>query len=180
MSNLEKPYGETDFDPVRAFLGCLMCCTADRARELLAGMDPGDAGPGVRGVAMELIVRVTSAGIAPDPQVLVAEARRRGWMAGEERAQQLSMWVFETYQQAPWPEAGWFLRTAVLEAAYRRAVDEHAQRLIRAAATVATEELPGLVEPSDALVDLWQRLAADLARWQRDTTPDVIEHWGAA
>ncbi|MBQ0928538.1 hypothetical protein [Saccharopolyspora endophytica] len=180
VPKLENPYGDTEFDPVRAFLGCLMCCSAERARELLAGMRPTDAGHGVREVVFELAVRVTAAGIAPDPQVLVAEARRRGLLATADRAQSVAMWVFETYQRAPWPEAGWFLRTAVLEAAYRRAVGEHAQRVVHAAATAPVEQLPGLVEPSDELVDLWQRLAADLARWQRDVSSDVIEHRRAA
>ncbi|TDD08110.1 hypothetical protein E1181_08005 [Saccharopolyspora terrae] len=183
MPNLDKPYGETDFDPVRAFLGCLMTCTADRARELLAGMRPTDAGPGVRGVVFDLAVRVTGAGVAPGAQVLVAEARRRGLLATEEKAHGFAMWVFGTYERAPWPEAGWVLRTHVLETAYRRSVGEHAQRVARAAETAAVERLPVLLEPSDELVDLWQRLAADLARWQRDTTPDVpdvIEHRRAA
>ncbi|GAB3676454.1 hypothetical protein GCM10027597_15930 [Saccharopolyspora tripterygii] len=175
MPKLENPYGDTEFDPVRTFLGCLMCCSAERARELLAGMRPTDAGHGVREVVFELAVRVTAAGIPPGPQVLVAEARRRGLLATADQVHSVAMWVFETYQQAPWPEAGWFLRTAVLEAAYRRAVGEHAQRLAQAAETASVEQLPALVEPSDELVDLWQRLAADLARWQRDTTPDVTD-----
>lgn len=180
VPNLEKPYGDGDFDPVRTFLGCLMTCSAERARELLAGMRPADAGHGVRGIVFELAVRVTAAGIPPDPQVLVAEARRRGLLTTADKAHSVAMWVFETYRQAPWPEAGWFLRTAVLEAAYRRAVGEHAQRLAQAAQTAPVEQLPALVEPSDELVDLWQRLAADLARWQRDISPDVIEHRRAA
>lgn len=180
MPNLDKPYSDTDFDPVRAFLGCLMCCTADRARQLLAGMRPTDAGHGVRGVVFDLAVRITGAGFAPGTQVLVAEARRRGLLTTQDKAQGFAMWVFETYERAPWPEAGWFLRTAVLEAAYRRAFGEHAQRLAQAAEFAAVEQLPSLVEPSDELVDLWQRLAADLARWQRDTSPDVIAHGRAA
>lgn len=168
---------ESQADPVRAFLGCLMCSRAERARELLAGMRASDAGSGIRGVVMDLVVRAAGKGIAPDPQVLVAEARRRGLMDTEHRAQTLVMWVFETYQHAPYPEAGWFLRTAVLEHAYRRELAAHAQRLTQAVETSDLETLAGLVEPDDALVDLGHRLRGDLARWTR--TPDTIERSAA-
>lgn len=168
---------ESVSDPVRAFLGCLMQCRADRARELLAGMRANDAGPGIRGVVMELVVRATGKGVAPDPQVLVAEAYRRGWMTTEHHAQSLAMWVFETYQHAPYPETGWFLRTAVLEHAYRRELAAHAKRLAQAVETSGLETLASLVEPDDALVDLGRRLHGDITRWTR--TADTTERSAA-
>lgn len=169
-----------ELEPVRAFLGCLMRCNAERTRELVAGMRPDDVGPGTRGVVFALLLRVVAAGVAPDPRVLLAEAQRRGVLDTIDKHKQFAHWLAETHQLAPFPESGWFLRTAVLETAYRRAVGEHAQRVAQAAETAATEQLPSLVEPSDELVDLWQRLAGDLARWQRDISPDVIEHRRAA
>ncbi|MEV6226520.1 hypothetical protein AB0L88_01355 [Saccharopolyspora shandongensis] len=166
---------EPETDVIRGFLGCLMAAPASGglfpARELVAGMRPDDAGPGVRGVAFELILRVVAAGVAPDPRVLLAEAQRTGHLDTTHKHEQFAMWLSETYRTAPFPESGWFLRTAVLEAAYRRRMREHTLRLQQATEFAAIEQLPVLAELDDDLVDLWQRLAADLARWQRDTTP---------
>lgn len=183
--HLDPDQVDVELDPVRAFLGCLMASGAERARKLLAGMRPTDAGPGIRGVAFELTLGVVAAGVAPDPRVLLAEARRRGQLDTEDKHQRFSVWLFDTYATAPYPEAGWFLRTAVLETAYRQLIREHAQRLLDAAEFADTPTLRALSEPDDALVDLWQRLAADLTRWGRDTDrgkprPVSLEHRRAA
>ncbi|GAA0509671.1 hypothetical protein [Saccharopolyspora thermophila] len=164
----------TDCDVVRGFLGCLMAGTAGSARELLAGMRPTDAGPGIRGVVLELIVSVVTAGAAPDPRVLLAEARRRGLLDTEHKYQQFALWLFETYQHAPVPEAGHYLRGAVLEGAFRRRVREHAQRLLDAAERAEVTELRAMTELDDDLVDLWQRY--DAATTEPSTAQAEADH----
>lgn len=168
--HLEAP----DYDVVRGFLGCLMASTAATARDLLAGLRPADAGPGIRGVVLELIVGVVAAGAAPDPRVLLAEAQRRGLLETEHAHQQVALWLFETYRAAPFPEAGPYLRGAVLETAVRRRVREHAQRLLDAADRAEVTELQAMTELDDDLVDLWQRLDADLAAQDRDAA--AVQH----
>ncbi|WP_263249208.1 hypothetical protein [Saccharopolyspora rosea] len=168
------PPREGELDPVRGFLGCLMTCPAHRARELLAGMRPTDAGPGIRGVVVELILTVVAAGIDPDPRVLLGEARRRGLLDTEDRHKQFAHWIFETHQFAPYPEAGARLKADVLESALRWAVAEHAQRLLTAAAHASLTDLHTLVDLDDDLVDLWHRTENELRAWDREPAPEQV------
>lgn len=161
-------------DVVRGFLGMLMTCPAHQARELLAGMRATDAGDGIRGVVLDLVLGVVAAGVAPDPRVLLAEAQRRGLLDTATKHEQFAMWLFETYRAAPFPEAGPYLKTAVLEAALRRALAEHAHRLHHAAAFSDIEQLRALADLDDDLVDLWQRY--DAATTEPSTAQAEADH----
>ncbi|GAA4828584.1 hypothetical protein GCM10025787_03780 [Saccharopolyspora rosea] len=167
-----------ELDLVRGFLGCLMTCPVHRARELLAGMRPTDAGPGLRGVVFELILTVVAAGIDPDPRVLLGEARRRGLLDTEDRHKQFAHWIAETYQFAPCPGAGASLKRDVLETALRWAVAEHGQRLVNAAAHASLDDLRTLVDLDDDLVDLWHRTEDELRSWDRGPKPQEGERRG--
>ena len=165
------PPDGNEIDTMRGFLGCVMTCSQHRAAELLAGMSATDAGPGLHGVVLGLVVEVVAAGLAPDPRVLIAEAQRRGLLDTEDKHQQFALWLVDTYRTAPYPEAGQALRGAVLEAAYRRELRDHAERLLRATDYAGVETLHVLAELDDRLVELWRRLATDLHSRGLDTAP---------
>ncbi|GAA4828838.1 hypothetical protein [Saccharopolyspora rosea] len=168
------PPSQGELDPVRGFLGCLMTCPVHRARELLAGMRPTDAGPGIRSLVFELILTVVAAGIDPDPRVLLGEARRRGLLDTEDRHKQVTHWIFDTYQFAPFAEAGARLKADVLEGALRWRLAEHALRLHQAAGYADIGQLRALADLDDDLVDLWQRYDAELRAWEPNSGPSDI------
>ncbi|MDR7300400.1 hypothetical protein [Haloactinomyces albus] len=168
--------GPVTVDTDAAFLGCLMRCDAATARRLLAGMRPDDMAQPLAREVFALAIRLNLREVAPGPAALYAEARRAGRLDTEHKHALLTDWLIDTYRAAPDPVVGDYLKTAVLEAAYRRALREHATRMLHQAEHIAAEELADLATLDERALDLWQRhQAATTPEQSPTTTPDHSE-----
>ncbi|QGK71611.1 hypothetical protein GIY23_20670 [Allosaccharopolyspora coralli] len=169
------PSGPVTLDAEVSFLGCLMRCDAPTALRLLAGMEPDDATTPIAGEVLAMAIRLTAQGIAPDPAVLLAEARRTGRLDTVHKYQLLTDWLIDTYRAAPDPVTGPYLKTAMLEAAYRHALREHAHCILARIEHAGVSELDELATLDDRTIDLEHRhrqsLDADSIRPIAPTVP---------
>ncbi len=151
------PSGPMTIDTEAAFLGCLMRCDAAAARELLSGMRPDDLAGPIASEVLALAIELATRGIAPDPAVLYAEARRTGRLDTEHRHTLLTDWLIDTYRAAAEPVTGSYLKTAVLELAHRRALREHAHHILARVDHIEASQLTDLAALDDDAIDLQQR-----------------------
>lgn len=151
------PSGPMTVDTEAAFLGCLMRCDAAAARELLSGMRPDDLAGPIASEVLALAIGLVTRGIAPDPAVLYAEARRTGCLDTEHRHALLADWLIDTYRAAAEPVVGSYLKAAVLELAYRRALREHAHHILARVDRIEACQLADLAALNDDAIDLQKR-----------------------
>jgi hypothetical protein len=147
-------------DPERAFLGCLMQLPATAARRLLAGMRADDMAGAVTAPVLRLAIELTAADTAPAPVALYAHALTTGRAPGQQRREWLSGWLIDAYRDAPPTALADHLKAAVLEAAWRRALVAHAQRVQDAAETADVGALRELADDTNRVDELWQRYHA--------------------
>lgn len=149
-------------DPERAFLGCLLALPLSEARRLLAGMRPEDCGHPAAAHALALIIATVAAGHRPEPVTVFTHAHTTGAVTGEHAQHRLAHWLIDTHRDAPAGPAAGYLKTVVLDHAYRRAITEHATRLQQAARDCATDTLRELVDDTTTPDNLWERYQAAL------------------
>lgn len=152
------PSGPVTVDAEAAFLGCLMRSDAATARDLLSGMRPDDLGQPIAREVLALATGLATRGIAPNPAVLYAEARRTGRVDTEQRHVLLTDWLIDTYRAAADPVVGNYLKVAVLEAAYRRVLREHAHHVLARVDHADASELADLMDLDDRAIDIQSRL----------------------
>ncbi len=155
----------TLLNPERQFLGCVMQVRHTAARRLLAGMRADDFGSPVAAHVLQLVIELTAAGHAPTPIAVMDHAREKTICSprsgGANRLRSLGLWIVETYTNGPIlppPYYGSWLKALVLKDAYRRAVREHAARLVQAVEDDSpTDVLRHRLDDTERLDDLWQR-----------------------
>ncbi|WP_027941645.1 hypothetical protein [Amycolatopsis taiwanensis] len=146
-------------DPERQFLGCLMQLPASPARRVLAGMRAADLADPTATFVLHLAIRAVAHDQPPSPAVLFEQAHEIADRPRATRLQQVGLWIANAYQDAPVaPEQhAAYLKAVVLKAAWRRAVAEHAHRLLQAVAESPTDELHELADDTTTADDLWTR-----------------------
>ena len=149
-------------DPQRQFVGCLLHLPVGSARYLLAGMRTDDLSNTMAARVLHLIIEVLAQDQPSTPMTLFAYATTTKRVTSAYQIERLALWLIETYHDAPAvPEiTGTYLKTVVLEHAWRRALREHAHRMLQAVATSPTDVLYQVSENTDRIVDLWQRYRA--------------------
>jgi hypothetical protein len=151
---------DTLTDPERGFLGCLMQLSAPAARRVLTGMRATDMAGAITAPVLRLAIELAATDIAPAPVALYAHAITTGRVPGRQRREWLSGWLIDTYRDAPPPALAHHLKTAVLEAAWRRSLLAYAQRVQGAAETADVEVLRELADDTAPVDELWQRYHA--------------------
>ncbi|GLY63666.1 hypothetical protein [Amycolatopsis taiwanensis] len=151
-------------DPERQFLGCLMQLATDPARRVLSGMSPADLANPTASFVLHLAIRAVANDQPPTPIMLFEHAQEIAERPRASRLHEVAVWIADTYQAAPLaPEQhATHLKAVVLKAAWRRAVAEHAQRLLQAVAESSTDELSELTEDTCAVDEVWSRYQAAL------------------
>lgn len=164
-----------EYSPEHQFVGSLMWLRADQARPLL-NLVPDTAiwRPRTRW-AYELIRGLVEAGTDPTPVSVLAAGRHQAARDSIEedtpptpnRHKQLALYLFDAYAQAIAPAAA--IKTyarAVLDEAYRRAVDTCGIRMQQLAASGAdrSELTHQLIAIRDELANLWRRAEAAAQR----------------
>lgn len=144
-------------NPERQFVGCLMCLPLTAARRALAGMRATDLADPMTAHAVQLAIEVIAAGQPPAPVTLFAHAVATGQAPGETRRAWLGKWLADTYTATDVPALAPYLKAVVLEAAWRRAVHAHAQRVLQAAEHGPTELLRDLADDTAHIDELWTR-----------------------
>lgn len=192
MTTDTKPTAEpftlpADTDLERGFLGCVLTAPHPVARRLLAGMRADDFAAPMAQLVAQLAIELVAEDHPPAPTAILARAATTGRVpalrdpagdpnrprdGGEQRYHQLALWLLETYRQPSWPGLGHYLKTSVIETAWRRAITEHATRLIQAAATSPADVLADLADDCDRITDLATRHRAELAA----ESDDPISH----
>ncbi|MFD2418498.1 hypothetical protein [Amycolatopsis pigmentata] len=149
-------------DPQRQFLGCLMQLPTGAARRVLSGMRPTDLADPMAAFVLHLAIQAIAHDQPPAPAVLFEHAHETAERPRTARLQQVGLWIVETYQTAPTaPEQhAAYLKAAVLKAAWRRAIAEHAQRLLQAVAESPTDEIRELADDTTDADELWTRYQA--------------------
>ncbi|MQA76817.1 MAG: hypothetical protein GEU88_21465 [Solirubrobacterales bacterium] len=91
------------------------------------------------------------------------------------RREWLGKWLTDTYgaSQASTPNHAYWLKAVVLEAAWRRAVAEHARRLMQAVEHSPTDVLAELADDTARIDELWRRYQTALT--PTDTGTDHLE-----
>ncbi|PXY32645.1 hypothetical protein BAY60_01470 [Prauserella muralis] len=122
---------------------------------------------------LHLVIEVVAAGQAPAPVTVYTHATATGHAPGEHRRHWLARWLADTYSHTPTPvpDVAWHLKTAVLEAAWRRALTTHARRLLHATEHTPTELLAELADDTEAADELWTRYRQALA----EVAPNRLE-----
>lgn len=146
-------------DPEPQFLGCLMQLPTSPARRVLTGMRPTDLGDPTAAFVLHLAILAIAHDQPPSPAVLFEYAHEIADRPRATRLHEVGLWIANTYQDAPLaPEQhATYLKTVVLKAAWRRAVTEHAHRLLQAAAESPTDDLHELADDTTAVDELWSR-----------------------
>ncbi|MFI5585213.1 hypothetical protein ACIA5G_09290 [Amycolatopsis sp. NPDC051758] len=155
----------TLLDPERQFLGCVMQVRIAAARRLLAGMRADDFGSPVAAYVLQLVIELVAADQSPTPMAVIDHAREKTpaeLRSGQaNRLHHVGLWIVETYSDGPiLPPAyyGTWLKALVVKDAYRRAVREHAVRLVQAIdSDSATDVLRRRLDDTERLDDLWRR-----------------------
>lgn len=149
-------------DPERQFLGCLMQLPTNPARRVLAGMRPTDLADPTAAFVLHLAIRAVAGNQPPSPAVLFEHAHEIADRPRATRLHEVGLWIANTYQDAQVaPEQhATYLKAMVLKATWRRAIAEHAQRLLQAAAESPTDELHELADDTTTADELWTRYQA--------------------
>ena len=150
-------------DPERHFVGCLLCLQVGDSRRVLAGMRADDLAEPTSAHVLQLVIELVAADTPPAPVAVYSHAVATGRAPGEHQRHQLSLWLAETYEAVQLPLLAGHLKAVVLEAAWRRTVAEHAERLLQAVADSPTDVLATLAEGSTAAEQLWARYQAATA-----------------
>ncbi|MEU3274520.1 hypothetical protein ABZ639_27060 [Saccharomonospora sp. NPDC006951] len=151
-------------DPERQFVGCLLWLPHTHARTVLAGMRADDVADPMTAHVLQLVIEVVAHGQHPAPVTVYTHALHTGHAPGETARHRLGRWLADTYgaaNAAPADQAH-HLKTVVLEAAWRRAITEHAHRLSHAAHTSPADVLADLVEDTAHLDELHTRYTTAL------------------
>jgi hypothetical protein len=178
------------FEPERALLGNLMHQEAEPARRLLDGLDARDFSSPLAVLALRLVLDITTAGVAPTPVAVFDQARETigELAAGGGRAinlARLGRWLLDAYGEASTPceeHIGW-LKAIVCKHAWRRAVAEHATRVLQASQECSSTELHRIATDTRQLEQLWRRYraAADGDNTGHDPragqAPDLATNW---
>lgn len=154
-------------DPERHFVGCLLCLPLEAARRVLSGMGAAEMADPAASEALQLVIEVVAAGQPPAP---VATGRA----PGETHRARLGRWLVDTYGAVTAPALADHLKTMVLERAWRRAIANHATRLLHAADHSPTDVLAALADDHQYADHLWERY--DTAR----RTPPSTDRWEKA
>lgn len=151
-------------DTERQFVGTLLWLPLHQARPVLAAMRADDLASPMAAEVLQLAIELVAAGQAPAPVAVYSHAVITGRATGETRRGWLGKWLADTYTacQATTPEHAWFLKAVVLEAAWRRAITDHARRLIHATDHSPTDVLAELADDTTRIDELWCRYHAAL------------------
>lgn len=182
MPSLTSAHPNTDplTDPERQFLGTVMHLPASVAGRLLSGLDTSDfANPTAE---LVFILQQTAVGLelAPSPAVLFDAARehldRTPRSGAANRLSHLGLWLVDTYRDTPplgFEHASW-LKATVLKHAWRRAVADHAARVLQAVEQCSTDELRRIARDTSDLENTWRRFreASDVEH-ERPHHPDL-------
>lgn len=161
-------------NPERQFLGCLMRLPADKARHLLAGMRADDLADPVAAFVLQLAIELVALDQPPAPVAVFVRAVNTGRAVGEHRQTWLGGWIGETYSDTTTPALAPWLKTAVLEAAWRRALATHAHRVAQAADGSPAEVLRDVADDMATVDDLWARYQSALEQPARlESLPDL-------
>src|SRR5699024_8496372 len=106
-------------DPERQFVGCLLSLPLSEVRPVLAGMQADDLASPTCGYVLQLVIELAADGTPPAPVAVYSHAISTGRAGGEHDRHRLSLWLAETYQTAQVPLLASYLKTVVLEAAWR-------------------------------------------------------------
>lgn len=149
-------------DPERQFLGCLMQLPTTPARRVLAGMRPTDLINPTAAFVLHLAIRAVAEDQPPSPAVLFEHAHEIADRPRTTRLHHVGLWIADTYQDTPVaPEQhALYLKAAVLKAAWRRAIADHAKRLLQAVEESPTDRLRELTDDTGTIDDLWTRYQA--------------------
>jgi hypothetical protein len=165
-------------DPERQFVGCLLWLPLDAARRALAGMRADDLADPMAAHVLQLVIEVVAAGQPPAPVAVFAHAAATGRAPGETPRARLGRWLAEVYGATQLPHLADHLKAVVLEAAWRRALNEHARRVLYAAETSPTELLADLADDTATADDLWTRYRT--ATGDGGDEGAVAGRWGVA
>jgi hypothetical protein len=143
-------------DPERQFLGCLMQLPLNSVRRLMAGMRASDLADPVAASVLQVAIELLADGHPPAPVAIYTHALATGRAVGDTRRRHLAGWIVDTYRDAPPAVTADHLKTVVLEAAWRRAVNLHALRVLQAVEQCRTDALREITEDT-AADELWLR-----------------------
>lgn len=161
-------------DSEQAFLGCVLALPAAPARRVMAGMRADDFADPLAGLVAQLVIEVLAAGCPAAPAAVLARAEHTGRVPalhdlatgqrgqGEDRYTRLTHYLIDAYRADAWPGLGDYLKPAVLEHAWRRAIAEHATRLAQAAAQSPADVLADLADDTTRIEELRARYRAAL------------------
>lgn len=144
-------------EPETAFLGCLLQLPAAAARRLLAGMRAHDCGTPAASEVLQLVIELVTAGQDPHPVAVFTHARSTGRVLGEQQITNLGDWLLDAHRNAPPPACADYLKTVVLEHAWRRALHAHATRILQATEHHDLPTLHELAEDTTHADELWTR-----------------------
>ncbi|GAA5128913.1 hypothetical protein [Haloechinothrix salitolerans] len=146
-------------DIERQFVGTLLWLPTHQARTVLAGMRADDLATPMPADVLQIVIELVAAGHDPAPVAVFSHAVITGRAPGETRRGWLGKWLADTYTacQATTPAHAQHLKAVVLEAAWRRAIAEHAARLAQAARDSATDVLAALADDTSRIDALWAR-----------------------
>jgi len=151
-------------DPEAAYVGALLWLPVDSATRAAGLVEPGDlADPRLR-VVLQIVRDVAADGVAPDPLVCVAHARRTAAVSSTHATKQLTELVAELYGAVPLPASVDFYAGGVLDGALRRRCALLGERIGQVAETASLAELVRVVGAEViAVFELRNRRAAVLA-----------------
>lgn len=125
----------------RCFVGALMYHDAGAATELLNLVTDEDVEDPKARIAVALATQLAANGHRPDPQMIIAHARRSGSLTGDNRVHLLANYLVNCYTDVPFPHNAFHYARGVLDANLRRQVRDAGQRLIYAAERAGRDEL---------------------------------------
>jgi len=162
LSTLDTDTIHTDIE--RQFVGCLLWLPTHHARRVLTGMRTDDLANPMSAHVLQLVIELVTAGHDPAPVAVHSHAVATGRAPGEHRRSWLGKWLTDTYgaSQATTPNQAHWLKAVVLETTWRRAIAEHARRLLQAVEHSATDLLAELVDDTCHIDELWGRYQAAL------------------
>jgi len=151
-------------DTERQFVGCLLWLPTHHAHTVLTGMRADDLANPMAAHVLQLVIELVAAGHDPAPVSVFSHAVITGRAPGT-RQEWLGKWLTDTYTacQATTPNHAWFLKAVVLEAAWRRAIANHAARLAQAVEHSPTDLLAELADDTARIEELWRRYQTALS-----------------
>ena len=152
----------------RAAVSCLLLLPGAEAKRLVDTLRPDDVTDMRLAHVLTASRRLLDQGVRPDPVTVLADLQRYGlarWFSANREA---GVYLADLAADAPSPGSWAHYTGVVVEAAYRRRVQQAAQRLQQAAGDGPLEDLQELLDSEvTALHDAASRLPA----YQRRTEP---------